>query len=107
MSSAVRLISSRLFTRKLVDVNGCQLAGLLARLLFNTFPSSSDSGLKIEQLWMAERCTWPLTQTHSYGDSTGFAPVSLFIPTPCVGIPIAPQMYSAGPHAPIYFFRHV
>jgi hypothetical protein len=26
-----------------------QLAGLLARCLFNTFPSKKDSGMKIEQ----------------------------------------------------------
>jgi hypothetical protein len=70
--------SSRLFSRKLVDV--LLLAGLLAYALSFAFPhqcsgfvnESGESGI------------------YSYGNSTGISPVSLLIPTKRE--PITPRM---------------
>ena len=71
MSCIRRLISSRPFTRKLVDV--MLVTGRSSGLFPGSTPSHSwrNSGTKIEQA----------CETYSYGDSAGFTPASLLIPS--------------------------
>jgi len=55
------------------------LAGLLACLLLNTFPSASRGQWYEDSTYVVwpERSNW----AYSYGDSAGFTPASLFVQT--------------------------